>query len=205
MALELKAVAFHPFMLVPTGRGKGLAEEELSPEDYESTLKWICEKQAELGDKLAFKPTDAPHYYRVARQCGVTPSQGHGHRPQTGTGAHSPAGQGGHPGGLNAMTRGCLAGTGFCFVSHVGKVQGCGYLDLEAGDIRKNSFSEVWTNSRLFCELRDVSNLEGKCGFCEYKRICGGCRARAYETTGNYLAAEPYCIYQPKREGIVPA
>jgi radical SAM protein with 4Fe4S-binding SPASM domain len=96
------------------------------------------------------------------------------------------------------MTRGCLAGTGFCFISHIGKVQGCGYLDLPAGDIKENSFGDVWYNSSLFGKLRDISNLGGKCGVCEFKRVCGGCRARAYEVTGDYLAAEPYCIYQPQ-------
>jgi heme b synthase len=190
LALKVGAVAFHPFMLVPTGRGKGLADRELSPEEYENTLEWICRKQVELGERLTFKPTDAPHYYRVAAECGVNVAAGHGHRPG------SPAG--GHPQGLNSYTRGCLAGVGFCFISHVGKVNGCGYLTLEAGDIKKQSFAEVWNNSPLFRQLRDLNQLKGKCGECEYKRICGGCRARSYETTGDHLAAEPYCIYQPR-------
>ncbi|APV44697.1 heme b synthase [Dehalogenimonas formicexedens] len=189
LALELGVAAFHPFMLVPTGRGKGLAQEELSPDDYESTLKWIYQKQKELGDKLNFKPTDAPHYYRIVQQCGGTVSFGHGHRPSQGQ-------QTGHQ-GMNAHTRGCLAGTGFCFISHTGKVQGCGYLDIEAGDIRENTFSEVWNESPLFREIRDLSKLKGKCGRCEFKTVCGGCRARAYETSGDYLAAEPYCAYRP--------
>jgi radical SAM protein with 4Fe4S-binding SPASM domain len=98
---------------------------------------------------------------------------------------------------MNSLTRGCLAGIGFCFISHVGRVQGCGYLDVEAGNIREQSFSEIWRNSPLFSELRDYSKIKGKCGICEYKPVCGGCRARAYEVTGDYLAEEPYCIYQP--------
>ncbi len=184
-ALELGAVAFHPFLLVPTGRGKGLADQELSPEDYESTLKWICAQQVKLGERLIFKPTDAPHYYRVAQQCGMSFTS-HGQ----------------HPGNLNSMTRGCLAGTGFCFISHTGRVQGCGYLDIEAGDLRKNTFAEVWNQSELFLKLRDLSNLKGKCSACEFKRVCGGCRARAYEVTGDYLAAEPYCIYHPSAKAV---
>ena len=190
LALGLGVAAFHPFMLVPTGRGKGLAQEELSPEDYEATLKWIYQKQLELGERLNFKPTDAPHYYRIVQQCGGTVSFGHGHR-----GGHDqPAGT--HQ-GMNAHTRGCLAGTGFCFISHTGKVQGCGYLDIEAGDITKNTFAEVWNESPLFREIRDLSKLKGKCGRCEFKAVCGGCRARAYETSGDYLGAEPYCVYRP--------
>jgi AdoMet-dependent heme synthase len=188
LALELGVAAFHPFMLVATGRGKEMAEQELTPLDYEKTLRWICEKQQELGSRLFFKPTDAPHYQRIARECGLALTGGHGCT------APHPA----SPGGLNANTRGCLAGTGFCFISHVGRVQGCGYLDVEAGNILRQSFAEVWQHSPLFTALRNLDNLKGKCGLCEYKRLCGGCRARAYEETGDYLEAEPYCIYQPK-------
>jgi radical SAM protein with 4Fe4S-binding SPASM domain len=86
---------------------------------------------------------------------------------------------------------------GFAFISHVGHVQGCGYLDVEAGDVRRESFARIWDKSPLFEDLRDLSLIKGKCGVCEYKLLCGGCRARAYEATGDYLAPEPYCIYQP--------
>jgi len=188
LALRVGAVAFHPFLLVPTGRGKDLESVELSPQQYEETLNWIYDKQVELGDRMFFKPTDAPHYLRVVRQrqsrgkgilAGGKPEPGAGHKP------------------VNSITRGCLAGIGFCFISHRGRVQGCGYLDVEAGNIRKESFSQIWADSPLFRDLRDLSNIKGKCGVCEYKRICGGCRARAYEATGNYLEAEPYCVYEP--------
>jgi AdoMet-dependent heme synthase len=196
MAIKLGAVAFHPFMLVPTGRGKGLAEKELSPEEYESALKWICAKQKELGEKLLFKPTDAPHYYRIARQCGPAV----GGQPSGHTADH-PVGLSGYE--MDSMTRGCLAGISYCFISHVGKVFGCGYLDVEAGDTKQNEFVEIWENSPLFLKLRDLGNLNGKCGYCEFKRICGGCRARSYEVTGDYLAAEPYCVYQPVKPAPV--
>jgi radical SAM protein with 4Fe4S-binding SPASM domain len=184
LSLGVGAVAFHPFMLVPTGRGKGLESVELPPEKYEQTLHWIYDKQVELGDRMFFKPTDVPHYMRVVQQRQkqerrVKAEEASGYNP------------------ANAITRGCLSGTGFCFISHLGKVKGCGYLDVEAGDIRKESFAQVWANSPLFHELRDLSRLKGKCGTCEYKRICGGCRARAYEATGDYLEDEPYCVYQP--------
>lgn len=181
LALELGAVAFHPFMLVPTGRGRGLAADELAPEEYERILNWVCDKQRELGERIFFKPTDAPHYMRILRQRGET-------------GVIS---RGGHPGTVNAITRGCLAGVGFCFISHEGRVQGCGYLDVAAGNVREEPFSRIWEDSTVFNRLRDMSRLEGKCGACEFKRICGGCRARAYEATGNYLAPEPYCVHVP--------
>jgi len=190
LAIEVGAVAFHPFLLVPTGRGKDLEALELSPQHYEDTLNWIYDKQSELGDRMFFKPTDAPHYLRVVRQRERQSSisdKAHRGRPV--------AGSGGHP--MQSISRGCLAGIGFCFISHRGNVQGCGYLDVEAGSVRKESFSQIWFNSVLFRDLRNLSNIKGKCGVCEYKRICGGCRARAYEATGDYLEAEPYCIYQP--------
>ncbi len=181
LALELKAVAFHPFLLVPTGRGKELEGEGLPGEEYERVLHWIYEKQAEMGGRISMKPTCAPHYMRVARQRG---------------GASTPGGDGG---GMNRVTRGCLVGSGFCFISHRGEVQGCGYLDRVAGNVREQSFSQVWWHSPLFQELRDVDRLGGKCGFCEFKNVCGGCRARAYEATGDYLAEEPYCVYEPRK------
>jgi len=179
LALKARATAFHPFMLVPTGRGKGLESVEMSPQEYEQTLNWVYNKQKELGNRFFFKPTDAPHYQRIMRQkAGASNSQ-----------LTSP--------GMKSITRGCLAGTGFCFISHRGSVQGCGYLDVEAGNIRDMNFSQIWAHATLFHELRDLSKIKGKCGICEYKMVCGGCRARAYESTGDYLEAEPYCIYQP--------
>jgi len=184
LALKVGAVAFHPFMLVSTGRGKGLESVELPPEQYEQALHWIYDKQMELGDRIFFKPTDVPHYLRVVKQRQERDQKNETKVPH----GHNPA---------NVLTRGCLAGIGFCFVSHQGKVKGCGYLDVEAGDIRKESFGQVWANSPLFSRLRDLSNLKGKYGACEYKKICGGCRARAYEATGDFLEAEPYCIYEP--------
>ena len=185
LSLKVGAMAFHPFMLVPTGRGKSLASQELSPQQYEETLNWIYEKQLELGDTIFFKPTDAPHYMRIVKQ-----------RETKAPDCQSPNDKSAHH-SMQTITRGCLAGTGFCFISHQGSVQGCGYLDVEAGNIRNQPFSEIWANAPLFRQLRDLSNIKGKCGACEYKRLCGGCRARAYETTGDYLEAEPYCVYQP--------
>ncbi|UCH51597.1 MAG: radical SAM protein [Chloroflexota bacterium] len=190
LALESGAVAFHPFMLVPTGRGKGLETVEMSPQEYEQTLNWVYDKQVELGDSMFFKPTDAPHYQRIMRQrARIVNNQVTSLGEKTTIEAGNEA--------LSSITRGCLAGTSFCFISHRGSVQGCGYLDVEAGSIRDKSFEQIWSNATLFHKLRDLSNIKGKCGICECKMVCGGCRARAYESTGDYLEAEPYCIYQP--------
>ena len=76
-------------------------------------------------------------------------------------------------------------------------MQGCGYLDVEAGNIREQPFHQIWQHSPLFNQLRDYFLIKGKCGLCKYKMFCGGCRARAYEAIGDYLAAERYYIYQP--------
>jgi len=184
LALKLGAVAFHPFLLVPTGRGKGLKSVQLSAKEREQVLNWFYEKQTELKHELLFKPTCAPQYQRIVHQRQKdTDSENSLFNP------------------LSSVTRGCIAGTAYCFISHQGRVQGCGYLTPEAGNIRKESFPRIWANAPLFRQLRDLSHIKGKCGICEYQEVCGGCRARAYEATGDFLEAEPDCLYQPRREG----
>jgi len=95
------------------------------------------------------------------------------------------------------MTRGCLAGTAVCFVSHKGEVYPCGYLPVLAGDVTRERFADIWARSEVFGRLRDGSLLGGRCGVCEFQRVCGGCRARAFYRYGDYLAEEPYCSYVP--------
>jgi AdoMet-dependent heme synthase len=180
MVVSLGAVAHHIFLLVPMGRGKDLAEQGISAEEYEKTLHWFYEQKDQVP--LQLKATCAPHYYRILRQRAK--EEGREVNMQTF--------------GLDAMTRGCLGGTAFVFISHVGQVQPCGYLELDCGNVREKTFSEIWKDSEIFQNLRDHKKYEGKCGGCEYVRVCGGCRARAYESTGNYLAEEPLCLYQPK-------
>ena len=117
---------------------------------------------------------------------------------QAALGHASQPGHHGHPGGMHAMTKGCLAGTGVCFVSHQGEVYPCGYLPVKAGDLRTQLFKDVWEKAQVFLELRETDNLKGKCGACEFRNICMGCRARAFAATGDHLAEEPFCIYEPK-------
>lgn len=179
LAIELGAVAHHIFLLVPTGRGKYIIEQEITAKEYEEALNWFYD-QKELSS-LQLKATCAPHYYRILRQR----AKAEGKKVDFKT----------H--GLDAVTRGCLGGTGFCFISHIGIVQPCGFLTLNCGDLRKQTFSEIWSGSEVFLSLRNFDNLEGKCGLCEYRKVCGGCRARAYEASGNYMAEEPLCSYQP--------
>ncbi len=178
---QLGAVAHHIFMLVPTGRGRSLTEQTISAEEYEQTLTGLVKRKDEFP--LPIKATCAPHYYRILRELARQEGQ------EITVKTH----------GLDAMTRGCLGGTGFCFISHRGQVQPCGYLELEAGNVRRETFKTIWEASPLFSALRDKSQYQGKCGQCEYFRVCGGCRARAFAATGNYLGEEPLCSYQPKR------
>jgi radical SAM protein with 4Fe4S-binding SPASM domain len=112
--------------------------------------------------------------------------------------AGGPGQPGGHPNQMNATTKGCLAGTGVCFISHEGEVYPCGYLPAIAGDLRRQSFADIWANADVFNQLRDTANLKGKCGCCEFRNVCMGCRARAFAATGDYLDEEPFCVYEPK-------
>ncbi|MGM0453675.1 MAG: heme b synthase [Thermodesulfobacteriota bacterium] len=181
LAEDLGAAALHIFLLVPTGRGKYIIEQAISAQEYEETLNWFYDQKQQTP--LQLKATCAPHYYRILRQRARAEGKSVTYDSH----------------GLDAVTRGCLGGTGFCFISHRGVVQPCGFLDLNCGDVTRTSFADIWENSEVFQSLRNYDNLKGKCGRCEYKRVCGGCRARAYEATGDYLAEEPLCSYEPKR------
>ncbi len=179
---EMGAKALHIFMLVPVGCGVELAETEmLSKDKYEEILAWLYDRMKKTS--MEFKATCAPPYYRIIRQ--KAKEEGRKITIETD--------------GMAAMTRGCLAGSGVCFISHRGDVQPCGYLPLVAGNVNETSFQDIWEKSALFNELRDLDNLKGKCGLCEYKMFCAGCRARAYYESGDHLAEEPYCVYIPKR------
>jgi heme b synthase len=209
LAKELEATALHLFLLVPVGCGVEISEDQqITPEEYEQVLNWLYDAEMEGGIEL--KATCAPHYFRIMRQRqaeerrrGIIRERPASHGRQVHAGNHSGAHLGGrHP--MNAMTKGCLAGTGVCFVSHRGQVFPCGYLPLEAGDIRKQPFQQIWESSPLFADLRDPDLLEGNCGLCEFKGVCGGCRARAYGTTMAYMGEEPFCTYVPRavRRGV---
>jgi len=184
MALNLGADALHLFMLVPVGCGVEIAETNMLPAaEYENVLNWVYDRSQE--NKIQIKPTCAPHYFRIVRQRGQ--------------GSSKPVPQSGHP-GMHTMTKGCLAGSGVCFISHSGEVYPCGYLPVSSGNILQHSFKDIWMNSPVFKQLRSVEELEGKCGICEFNRICMGCRARAFSQSGNYMGEEPYCTYKPKRK-----
>jgi len=180
LAVKLGAAAHHIFLLVPTGRGKYIIDQAITAVEYEETLNWFYDQKDKTP--LQLKATCAPHYYRILRQRAKKDGKSVTFQSH----------------GLDAVTRGCLGGTGFCFISHKGIVQPCGFLNLNCGDITETSFKDVWNKSDIFLSLRNYDNLKGKCGACEYKGVCGGCRARAFEATRDFLAEEPLCSYQPK-------
>lgn len=207
LALSLGADALHLFMLVPVGCGLEIAPAQMLPaEEYERVLHWFDE-QAKTSP-IDLKATCAPHYYRIRAQ-RLEDARRHGDYSEgfiaPGTRAKAAPtllhGSGGHGQHLSAMTRGCLAGTSVAFISNVGKVYPCGYLPVSAGDTRTQPFSEIWNASPIFEQLRNPDAYEGKCGVCRYESICGGCRARAYAATGNFMAQEPFCTYQP--DGVI--
>jgi len=186
---EAGAVFWEVFFLVPTGRG----------EDLQGCTAEQCEALfAELQDfaqrvPCVVKVTEAPHYRRfLAQNPSPENARGHGH-------GH-PQGHGNKPHGHKGLTvtrQGVNSGKGFCFVDHVGDVYPSGFLPILCGNVREHPVSETYREHPLFLELRDLDLLKGRCGICEYRDMCGGSRSRAYALTGDYLAEDDSCLYQP--------
>ncbi|HEX6879190.1 MAG TPA: TIGR04053 family radical SAM/SPASM domain-containing protein [Terriglobales bacterium] len=189
---KLGIVLWSVFFLVPTGRGQNI--DLLSAEEFEQ----VFEKLYETSKRVLFdiKSTEAQHYRRFLlqkrtemRRQGSVPSEKMPHF----LGISSSDGIGRAPKGIND-------GKGFVFISHLGEVFPSGFLPVSAGNVRNESLADLYRNSPLFVELRNTANLEGKCGRCEFKEICGGSRARSHALTGNLFAEEPCCVYEPKRK-----
>jgi radical SAM protein len=203
---RLAIVMWNVFFLVPVGRGQ--LADLLSGEEFEQVFGKIYELSQRVNFQI--KTTEAMHYRRYLLQHNLEERRlGHGHphaaQPAAAV-AQTPANEY-EPGTptadaqtrtANWTTRRVNDGKGFLFVSHVGNVYPSGFLPIHAGNIRETPLSEIYRNAPIFKSLRDTSKLEGKCGACEYKEICGGSRARAYALTGDPLAQEPCCIYQPR-------
>jgi radical SAM protein len=203
---KLAIVMWNVFFLVPVGRGQ--LDDLLSGEEFEQVFGKIYELSHRVNFQI--KTTEAMHYRRYLlqhnleeRRMSHASMSGQGHPASAMTGAA----QAYEPGAPTTdaktrtaswATRRVNDGKGFLFISHVGNVYPSGFLPIHAGNIRETPLGEIYRNSPIFKSLRDTSKLEGKCGACEYKEICGGSRARAYALTGDPLAPEPCCIYQPK-------
>ncbi len=214
LAIQEGADALHLFMLVPVGCGMSIANDQrLNPDEVERVLEWL-EQKAATDDRMHLKATCAPQYYRIRlqkdqerKERGEAPVHARGSGHPGGHPGGMPKGKGGHPGGMpvppqanqamNAMTRGCLAGSGVCFVSHRGEVYPCGYMPLLAGNVHEKTLREIWTTSPELNQFRDPRQLEGKCGDCGYRAVCMGCRARAFYSAGSALAGDDSCAYVP--------
>jgi radical SAM protein with 4Fe4S-binding SPASM domain len=170
LAKQLGAYCFNPFILVPTGRGREIADEILDPIEYEMLLNELL--RIKLSAEIKVRVTCGPQFARVCRQAETK--------------------------GLTEDVPGCMGGRGFGFVSYRGDVQICGFLDVPAGNLIENNFNfkKIWEESEFLKEIRSVSDYKGACGICEYVGICGGCRARAYVMSGDYMGEDPVCNYQ---------
>jgi heme b synthase len=183
LAKELGATAWYMFMIVPTGRGEEIMNELITKEDYEEILDWHYQMEKD-EEMMLVRPTCAPHYYRVVLQ----QSKKEGEKFKKRTLKFSTGG-----------SKGCIAGQLICLIDVDGNVLPCSYFPLPAGNIRRQSFKEIWEGSELFRNLRDFKKYKGKCGSCEFINVCGGCRARAYSVYGDYLEEEPFCSYIPRK------
>ncbi|MGB6692290.1 MAG: TIGR04053 family radical SAM/SPASM domain-containing protein [Terracidiphilus sp.] len=182
---KLKITLWSVFFLVPTGRGK--LNDLLSADEFEL----VFAKVYNLSKTARFdiKTTEAQHYRRFVLQQRVT---------QRRSGLETNSAHERSVDAIGRAPRGLNDGKGFVFISHKGEVFPSGFLPLSAGNIRAQELVAIYRDSPLFRDLRDTSKLEGKCGCCEFKEICGGSRARAFALTGNPYAEESCCSYVPK-------
>ncbi len=178
-AYQLGAKVLNLYFLVRTGRGKTVMD--ITPAQYEKMLETMFQLQAEYSGKMLIAAKCAPHYKRVIyeQQSDSAFLQG-------------------YPSGT------CPCGIYYCRISPEGELTPCPYLPVSVGNLKDESFVKLWNESETFHELRNRDMLQGKCGACEFREVCGGCRARAYATTDNYLAADESCEYQPGQQGQQP-
>jgi radical SAM protein len=199
----LDIVLWSVFFLVPTGRGQ--SADLVTADEFEMIFEKLYQTAARV--KFDIKTTEAQHYRRFLLQRRAEERRQGLASARTSVAAAQafPAALGGD--GIARAPRGLNDGKGFVFVSHVGEVFPSGFLPLAAGNIRKQRLADLYRDSPLFRALRETSHLKGKCGVCEFKDICGGSRARAYALTGDFMAEEPCCVYQPGRnaEKAAPA
>ena len=201
--LDLGASLWSVFFLVPTGRGKDL--QPLTAGEAEEVLHWLHD----VSDLVAIKTTEAPHYRRIAIQragfdeastemrglddvfpVGPLRSQLRADTAQLLSGQEPRRRRPRPPIDVNS-------GRGFAFVDHVGVVYPSGFLPTPVGSVRRKSFPEIYRGSELLQALRNPDTFGGRCGQCEFRAVCGGSRSHAYATTGDPLAEDPSCAYEP--------
>jgi AdoMet-dependent heme synthase len=178
--LATKGIAmWSVFFLVPVGRG--IEEQRISPAEYEMVFERLWDHSRR--QPYAVKTTEAPHYRRFVLQHGGDPLAG----PDAvhGRSRRAPLGVG--------------DGRGIMFVSHTGEIFPAGFLPVCCGRFPRDSVIDAYQNHPVFRALREPDGFKGRCGICEYRRVCGGSRARAFALTGDFLETDPDCNYVPKR------
>ncbi|WP_029067992.1 TIGR04053 family radical SAM/SPASM domain-containing protein [Jonesia quinghaiensis] len=197
LMVDLNASLWSVFFLVPTGRGQAL--QALTPEEVEDVLHWLHD----VSDIIAVKTTEAPHYRRVVIQRTQNPAAGQSERGELYrelTAAVAPLREARIGAGALRRPRPPIeinSGRGFAFIDHVGDVYPSGFLPHKCGNVKEQSFREIYRTSPLLASLRDPDGFHGKCGRCEFHDLCGGSRSHAFAVTGDLLASDPTCVYQP--------
>jgi len=173
-AHDMGARVFNLFFLVCTGRGQDITD--ITSKQYEDALKQIYKLHNQYEGTMLVSAKCAPHYRRIAYEMN----------PESAL--------------VKYYSGGCPAGTNYCRITPEGNVTPCPYMDTSCGNLREKSFAEIWNNSSILKELRE-SELKGRCGECEFESMCKGCRARAYVTTGDQMAEDSWCEYEPGKHG----
>ncbi|MEM1674772.1 MAG: radical SAM protein [Candidatus Bathyarchaeia archaeon] len=196
LAKELGVRRVIVFNFIPTGRGKEITQLDLTPAEREDLLKYLYKELASGGIESL---STAPQFSRVCLQQSMI--EGTDVLSPTHFAAlalHGKARQ------LTDFLGGCGAGRLYCAIQPNGLVTPCVFMPIVVGDLRRQPLKEIWLNSQVMNDLRDRSKLRGRCGRCEYKYVCGGCRARAYAYHGDYLAPDPGCIRELEEPSIHP-
>jgi radical SAM protein with 4Fe4S-binding SPASM domain len=173
------------FFLVAVGRAT--AADQLTAAECEAVFAWLHDLSERVP--LAVRTTAAPHYRRFVLQRQAAARRAGG--------VTAPSRLLGLAGGRRAP-RGVTDGNGLVFISHTGDVYPSGFLPLRVGNVRTAALADLYRNAPLLRRLRDPNALLGKCGACEFRRVCGGSRARAFAASGDPLAEDPLCAYQPR-------
>lgn len=194
MVEKLNCVLWSVFFLVPTGRGK--ETDMISPAEHEKVFRWLYN----LSKRVPFdiKTTAAQHYRRVVIQQKLREQKGLSDEDHIFYEDALTMGDTGKIDGLGRAPKGVNDGNGFVFISHTGDVFPSGLLPIKVGNVRQTPLADIYRNSDVFQNLRNPDKYKGKCGVCEYNKVCGGSRSRAYNLTGDYMESEPYCVYIPQ-------
>ncbi len=195
--LDRGVMTWSIFPLVPTGRGTGLGR--ISAQECEDVMNFLYD----VGTVISVKTTEGHHFKRVFLERTILERRGVPHEEvmKLGPAYHAlRAGLEPWPIGTHARRTpmDVNAGRGFVFISHTGTVHPSGFLPVSAGNVHEEALGEIYRNSRLFKELREPVTFLGRCGQCEFSTVCGGSRSRAYAMTGDPLAEDPLCNYEPK-------